>query len=131
MKIYLAGCFSGWRNKIKNNVLNHRFYLPQKESRQNAIANFVSDDLNAINESDLLIYYESQIFENIGNSFEAGYAFANNTPIIVYSECKYIFPFLAGIAKRIFVDWDLFIKYIKNIENDFIRSDDIMLYGDK
>jgi nucleoside 2-deoxyribosyltransferase len=63
LKIYLAGTFSNWREKvIKELHDSFEFYHPLIHSRQGSMIEYVSDDLKAVAKCDIILAYQDKSF---------------------------------------------------------------------
>lgn len=115
--IYMAGPFTGWREILEIDVNNDKLNLfNPKDNSQYSISKFVNQDADKITDSDVLLYWESDIGENIGNSAEAGIAHACEIPIIMYSDTGHPHPFIAGMSKRILTEYEQLVKYLNNLK---------------
>ncbi len=103
--------------------------MSAEELMQMAVQKMAEDgqDVEEVMDSDMLLYWESDIGENIGNSAEAGIAHAFKMPIIMYSDTGHPHPFIAGMSKRILVDYEELVKYLNNIKfKDTSVADNIL-----
>lgn len=114
VRIYLAGGKSDWRDKLskKWEKLGVECIDPFKDSRQNAIAEFTLDDLEAVKGADLVFAYCDYHVYN-GMSLEFGYAYALGIPIIYTTSLPRIDSMMVGVAKAAFTDLDAAIKFVE------------------
>jgi len=113
IRIYLAGSKGPWRDNFKALFPKIDFIVPFKDSKQDALIYFVSEDLEAIKKSDMMIIYINYPIYT-GVCVEAGYAFALGKEIWLIWDLKgRIEPFLLGISSKIFTDLNSATKRLK------------------
>jgi len=113
MKVYLGGAKGTWREKIKDNFPNWNIYDPFIDSRQQAITEYTLDDLDAIRNCDLVLFYIN--YEKCyGICVEGGFAYALEIPIISVFDFKGKLPeLLLGISEYVFTDLNSAIDFMK------------------
>jgi len=113
MKVYLGGSMGNWRKKFRKKFPQWDYYDPFKDSNQSCLAGFTVDDLNAIDDCDLVIFYIDYP-DHRGSCVEAGYAFAKGKKIITIWLHKGMAPsMLFGVSRRIFTDFEEAIKWME------------------
>lgn len=114
MKVYLGGSKGDWRTKIIDSFPNWGFYNPFTDSRQQAITEYTVDDLDAIRDCDLVLFYLN--YERCyGACVEGGFAYALEIPIISIFDFKGRLPeLLVGVSEYIFTDLDRTIEFLRN-----------------
>lgn len=75
---------------------------PFRDSKQNALYQFVAQDIALIDRAALIIAYYPGGYASHGMSAEMGYAAAINTPIFYVDESEQPDMFLIGLAQRFF-----------------------------
>ena len=116
IRVYLGGCKGDWREKVKEALPKEfEYFDPFKHSDQNAIIEFVKQDLEAIRRSDLVIFHIGyRIFT--GACVEAGYAYALGKPIIlIFTLEGRVDPMLLGISQRVFTNLDSAIERLSKL----------------
>jgi len=116
MKVYLAGGFyTNWQKRVMDGAPEHIYHNPMLHSRQLTTYSFVSDDLNAVHNSDVVfVHFEKTNPTGIGLAVEVGYAVALGIPVMYVDDHPRINEFLAGCAKRVFSDLDTAIEFLRD-----------------
>jgi nucleoside 2-deoxyribosyltransferase len=112
-KFYLAGGFYGsWKDRLRDECVGLKSYDPERDSGQQAIYGFVSDDLDAIDPRDGVIARWDTYPHLEGLMAEIGYAVAKDKPVLLILDGVTVpNPFVLGLAKRVFVGMDAFIAW--------------------
>jgi nucleoside 2-deoxyribosyltransferase len=113
--IYLAGCKGPWRDELyrrwHTKGLAH-VLDPFTDSRQNAIADFTTDDLLAIKRATLILAFHGyHVFD--GLAVECGYAYALDKPIIYVCEEPRASSMICGLAKAVFTQLEAALTFIE------------------
>lgn len=115
-RIYMAGGFYGdWRQRIYKALPTDLFpdiiWLSPEDNNQQACLTFVTDDLAAIDRSDLVVAYLHEGHHLRGTAAEIGYAFAKGKPVYLILDSHVPDMFLVGLAKRVFIGIDAFLEW--------------------
>ena len=127
LKIFLAGPFlpykeyKDWRDYVKEKATKHEYYDPRIDSEQHVSLTFTRDDLlKGVELSDLVLGYNPKgnyQIDPYGLCIELGVAFGKRIPIILCDENEWIFPMLPPLAKRVFTNLEIVVKYLNNLNN--------------
>lgn len=115
IKIYAGGSYIQWKKQWKKLLEGAELYEPFLQSRQNCLASFTLDDLNAIDECDLILFIINYPVYSC-SCIEAGYAFARGKPIItiwLLKNKEQIPPLLLGLSYSVFTDVEAGLNYIR------------------
>lgn len=125
LKIFLAGPFlsykehKDWRDYVKEKAPKHIYHDPRIDSEQYVSLTFTRDDLlKGVELSDLVFGYNPKgnyQIDPYGLCIELGVAFGNRIPIILCDENEWIFPMLPPLAKRVFTNLEITVKYLSNL----------------
>ena len=116
MKVYLSGGFySGWQDKVKEEAPKHEYFNPERDSSQQAIKDFITDDLRGIDWCDVVFAYLTKYPKYGGLAAELGYAYAKGKAIIFVTEREEIEGFLAGLSKYIYTTLELGIERLLKV----------------
>jgi len=119
VRVYLGGCKGNWREKFIEENPDCLCYDPFRHSPQGALMIFTKADLDAIKDSDVVVFYIAYHIYT-GACLEAGYAHALGKPIVLIFTLKgYIDPLLLGVSRKVFTDLDLAIEWFK--ESTYIK----------
>jgi hypothetical protein len=75
---------------------------PFRDSKQDALYQFVAQDIALVERAQLIIAYYPGGYASHGMAAEMGYAAATNTPILYVDESEQPDMFLIGLSKRFF-----------------------------
>jgi len=118
MRVYLGGSKGAWRIKFMRRFPQWECYNPFKDSTQSCLAGFTIEDLNAIDECDLIVFYIDYP-EHRGSCLEGGYAFAKGKPIITIWLHKGMAPsMLLGVSRRVSTSFEEAMKWIEKKYGD-------------
>ncbi len=128
IRIYLAGPFSkngrwpDWRDRVKHEAPYHFYFDPRFDSEQLASVTFTLDDLRkGAGAADMVFGYNPRgnyHVDPFGLCIELGMAFGCRVPIILCDENDWVFPMLPPLARRLFTDLTLAIRYLKLLRSD-------------
>lgn len=117
VRVYLGGSRGNWREIFQKLNPDVECYDPFKHSRQTALKDFATDDLRAIEDSDVVFFLINYpVFT--GACVEAGYAYALGKPIVLVYDLKgYIDPLLLAVSRKIFTDFNTALEWFKRSKN--------------
>ena len=109
--VYLAGGHDqNWRQRLMHEFRPPITGIDPFSHDQESIDQFVSQDLEAIRKSDILIAYNPGGYVSYGMAAEIGYARACGIPVIFVDETTHPNSFLVGCSKRLFTSLDALIE---------------------
>lgn len=115
LKIYAGGSYIKWKKEWVELLEGAKLYHPFTQSRQDCLAGFTLEDLEAVDKCDLILFIINYPVYAC-SCLEAGYAFAKGKPIIVIwllNEEIALPPMLVGVAYNVFTNLEAGLKYIK------------------
>lgn len=139
VKCYLAGHFGSfgeyedWRDFVIEKCRNKiKFYDPRFDTKQGSIATFVSEDLKGIENSDIVFYFVTNSGE-IGAAIECAVGSCKGKLIVLCIDkgVVMVHPFLLGIARRVFIEIETGVTYLKKVaqyglNNEYRAAYDIL-----
>jgi nucleoside 2-deoxyribosyltransferase len=104
IKIYLAGCKGDWRETVHLELCDRAvLFDPFRDSRQGVIGEFTADDLEAVKNCDLVIFYHAyHVFD--GSALECGYAHALGKPIVYVCKEPRASSMICAVSAAVFTD---------------------------
>ena len=123
---YLAGGYDdqnhGWRTRLGKELRPKIEGINPFLHNQKSIDQFVSEDLESIRGSDILIAYNSGDYISYGMAAEIGYARAFGIPVILVDETTHPNSFLVGCSKRLFTSMDALIEWWNNGQGEKLNN---------
>lgn len=112
LTVYLAGGYdSTWRQRLADELRPEIHGINPFANDQESIDQFVSQDLESIRESQLVIAYHPGGYRSYGMAAEIGYARACGIPVFFVDETPRPCGFLVGCSKRLFTSLDALIEW--------------------
>lgn len=111
-KIYLGGSKGEWRKTLTDKFGDiFKFYNPFTDSSNNGIYAFTTDNLTAIDDCDVVLFYINY-HRYGGGCVEAGYARAKGKPILLIFdvETERIEPELIAVANIVSTNFEETVK---------------------